>query len=387
MTDPVLRIKNLSFSFDDDLLKRINLELSAQEIVLINGKSGCGKTTLLRLIYGEIGEDEQWNSIHLSGRKETAPYQWKQSDWIGFVQQDPEMQICTNRIEDEIRFGLENIELDSDEIEKRIDFYLDKLGLTERREQSVHGLSGGQKQRLILAAILAMQPKLVLLDEPLAQLDQFAAAEFTDFLDQMRREQHCSFIIVEHRTEQLEAIADQKFTLEEGRLKSYRAYPERYRSLELPATDSRVLHTTGLSFRIDDIPILRQINFTVNAGDCIALLGENGSGKTTLIQALAGLLSCQGTVEISESFAVVFQNPDLMLIENSVKREIPDKEIIAAMDLLDHRKHHPLILSKGQRLRAAVGSILKRGMDLLILDEPTSGQDIDHINQMLNAIE
>ena len=383
----ILEIKHLHFSFDVDLLIDINMSIQSQEIVLINGKSGCGKSTLLRLIYGEIGDESQQNCIHLSGRKEKKPYQWKQSDWIGFVQQDPEMQICTNRIEDEIRFGLENLELDPTEIEARIDFYLQKLGLLDRRDQSVHSLSGGQKQRLILAAILAMQPKLILLDEPLAQLDSFGATDFIHFLDEIRQDQPCSFIIIEHRTEQLEPIANHKFTLQSGILDNFKPYPEVYQSIQLSRSSKTVLGVKNLCFQFEDVNILKDISFSINEGDTIALIGSNGSGKTTLIQSLANLLDYTGEVDITSSFHVVFQNPDLMLIENTVKQEIHDLTICKVLDLDKQLNQHPLILSKGQRLRTAIGSILEQDMDLLILDEPTSGQDVAHINQILSAIE
>ncbi|HEY2839015.1 MAG TPA: ABC transporter ATP-binding protein, partial [Pirellulales bacterium] len=330
----------------------------------------------------------------------------------------------------EVAFGLENLCLPEAEIEERVNHWLARFELEAVRDQANNTLSGGQKQRLMLASILAMGPRLLLLDEPLAQLDAAGVAELLDELDRLRAT-GLIVVVAEHRLDELLRRADRLLILAGGRIISDSSSKGAEATAALvqadlapptpqpvfiarstaPSSAEFIVRINGLTFRWPGKAeaLWSDVRFDIHPGECVALVGPNGSGKTTLLSALAGLLRpAAGQVEWSEaprgssSIGLTPQNPDLALFCRTVGEELafgpqqlnlPASEIeqrvsqaaeaLSIDDLLDQA---PLALSQGQRLRVAVAAALTLHPRLLLLDEPSTGQDPRHVGRLLTAV-
>lgn len=218
----LLEIKNLTFKYprgNSNALNNINLCVDEGEFLLICGKSGCGKSTLLRQIkptlspHGTVGGE-----VLLSGRAVSSMDFRAQSSEIGFVMQDPQMQLVTDKVWHELAFGLENLGTDNRTMRVRIAEMASFFGIQEWFDRKVCDLSGGQKQILCLASVMVMQPKLILLDEPTSQLDPIAASEFLNTLKRINTELGTTVIITEHRSESLFPIADRVVFMQGGEI-------------------------------------------------------------------------------------------------------------------------------------------------------------------------
>lgn len=387
MTQSIL-VENVSFSYGDTpVFNHLSVEFHLGECILLNGVSGCGKSTFLKLIMGKL--QPTCGSIRVLGKALSEYKMYEIHKEIGYVSQNPDLQLCASTVEEELSFGLKNLGLSAEEIERRINELLPVLDLETRRTQPVSSLSGGQKQKLVIGAIVAMRPKILLLDEPLSQLDPEACEELSEFLETIYKRFKLTMVIIEHRTERFQFFATQCFSMKDGALHTFRPYPEVYQALTQPEKTGKLLCTVNdVSFHINHADILKKIDVTLYKNERVALVGHNGSGKSTLIQLIAGIISCsEGSIRCTTSLGVVFQNPDLMLTERQVKKEICTKTYLNAVDLEHVKEQHPLTLSKGQRLRCAFASILEQNPELLLMDEPTTGQDIAHINQLISLLE
>lgn len=385
----VFQASNISFSYGENspVLQDLSLELAEGDIALINGASGCGKSTFLNLIYGKLRASELGEML-LASQPLAGFSQAKRFSEIGYVTQYANLQLCSDTCENEIRFGLENLGLAENDIRSRVDAMLRFASLEEKSNTPVQSLSGGQKQTLVIAAVLAMRPRLVLLDEPLAELDVASIDTVVSLIKRAAEEFACSFIICEHKSQFIEGAAAKTFTLKNGALGAYQSTPEPYISLppREPIAETAI-EVRDLTVKSSDFTILDTLSVTFQRAERVAIMGCNGSGKSTLVQSLLGLTTHSGTIAVSGNCGLVFQNPDLMLIRSSVEREILHLKTRQRLGLEQYKLQHPQTLSRGQRLRAAVGSVLQDQSDILILDEPTSGQDAGHINGILKAIE
>lgn len=387
----MIEIQDLSFHYSnqDMLLNHLNFKADHGDIVLINGKSGCGKSTLLNLIYGLLSTQNMTGSIHYDGNEIHHLNLEDRSKMIGYVFQDIDLQLVTNTVVSEIRFGLESQYDNETDIQQKVEEYLSLIGLNYRKQQSVASLSGGQKQKLIIASILALNPKVILMDEPFAQMDIESAQEMVSFIADIAKSKNILFIICEHRTHFFDGINIDRYTLVNGQLNSFIPYPEPYMSEEQIKSENNnpVLEIHDLSITLKSgYRVLDHLTASFREGERVAILGKNGSGKSTLFQAVANLMDYDGNIKVKGSLGLLFQNPDFMLTKFSVQDEIDSTKIRQSLDLNGLEDHHPLTLSKGQRLRVAFGQILSRTPNILILDEPTSGQDVSHINQILTAV-
>ncbi len=466
MSNPALAVDRLSFTFAGRCkpsLEDISFALAPGSWTVLAGCSGSGKSTLLRAAAGLIphhSSGSMGGQIVLFGRDARHCNQQELASLAGLVLQAPDEQICTTTVAAEIAFGLENLAMAIDEIDARVTETLGRLGLEGQGRKATQQLSGGQKQRLLLAAIMAMQPKLLLLDEPLSQLDAAAAAELLEELQRLRQA-GLTILFVEHRLDEVLPYADRVLVMDRGRLlndinSSQReplcdalsaagiALPEVtqlarklgrppaltalefcqtaawHRPATVPAGSCmeplpeknrpRLLHVENVSVRFPRVaaPAIEQVSFNVCAAERIALVGPNGSGKSTLLAALAGLMRpFQGRIEIDNSPSsfvrgLMLQNPDLTLFCNSVRAELsfgPEQsgadraeaeqfvaEAAAQMNLVDVLDEPPLALSQGQRLRVAVAALLTLKPQLLLLDEPTTGQDQFLVTRMLDGV-
>lgn len=203
----ILRIENLSFTYplsDSKTLDCINLTVNEGDLILICGKSGCGKTTLLKMIKKQIAPYGQKDGRVLYKGTDIELLDDKTSACdIGYVQQDPESQIVTDKVWHEMSFGLENAGYSKNEISQRLVETACFFGIDKIFEKNTYELSGGQKQLLNLACVSAMYPKILLLDEPTSHLDPIASRDFIESIKRLNRDYGITVIVVEHNLEEL----------------------------------------------------------------------------------------------------------------------------------------------------------------------------------------
>ncbi|MDR3544024.1 MAG: energy-coupling factor transporter ATPase [Desulfosporosinus sp.] len=373
-----LQIENLSFSYpntQEKALESVNLEIEEGEFVLICGVSGCGKSTLLRHIKHEITpHGSKTGTVYYGGVDIKKLDQKISASEIGFVRQNPETQLVTNTVWHELAFGLENLGLSTSEIRRKVAEMASFFGIDGWFRKSVDELSGGQKQILNLASVMAMQPKILILDEPTAQLDPIAAQDFLATLAKINRELAITILLTEHRLEEVFLMADRIVVMEKGKVASFTT-PEQTAKLlvnsnqiqtmfkELPSairiySEIRLGNDCPLSVRegrkwlaeymipvervfdghvndqvnarvqkqkpviaAEEIwfryskegnDILRGFSLNVYSGEILCVLGGNGTGKTTMLGVISGLLKqYRGKVVISGKKIEAFQAKEL----------------------------------------------------------------------------
>ncbi len=431
-------------------LDNVSLELKQGELLLIAGSSGCGKTTLARCINGLIPRSyrgERSGKVLLYGREVSDMPIPEMAQVVGTLLQDPERQIVASNVFNEIAFGPENLGLPRGEIISRVDQALKRLNLEYLRERETFNLSGGEKQKVALAGVLTMNPSILLLDEPLASLDPASAHEALEVFRSLADEGK-TVILVEHRVEDaIDAKPDRMLYMEEGKVKylgGIQSLPKEidHTKVKLPApwVVQRIqgLNNTqvpapkpqggergeplvvfeGVSFQYDsDLPlILDGVNLSVYPGDLIAVLGPNGAGKSTLVKHSIGLLKpTKGRVliegkdtrkmsvaQIARSLGYVFQSPTHMLYAPTVREElefgpknlefdpmlIPRfvEESVSTVNLKGFEEYPPLGLSFGQQKRTTIAAVLAMRSRILIMDEPTAGQDFANYTRFMNTL-
>lgn len=397
----------------------LSLRVGLGEFVLLMGGSASGKSTAMQAVCGfipEIIQAEVRGTVSIGGR--VYDDATEASAVVSMVQQDPETQFCTETVEDEVAFGPENFNTPPGEIRRVVDESLTSVRGTHLLERRLSTLSGGEKQKVAIASMLAMRPKLLILDEPTSNLDPRAVTEVVSVIDGLRRRMEMSIIVVEHRPEGFMDIASRAITMGSGRLVEDRRRGEAgFEEMVSPPSDvsaggvarrggPALVDVKHLDFSIGDARILKDITFTVDEGAVVALMGENGSGKTTLLKHIAGLIPPQsGEIMVSGHFAgkkakaepwsigrdvgFVFQNPNHQIFERTVEREIrfaadnyraDTEEAAVAVEEFEQsegvrRFVHPHCLSFGQKRRVNIRSASSHGPKLLLLDEPFAGQD------------
>ena len=389
----------------------LDLDVAPGELVLLTGPTGCGKSTLLRLAAGLLqrhGRGEVSGAVTVGGDAPESLPPAERVARIGFVSQEPSDQIVAGTLGDEIAFGLESAGWKAHRIGPRVDELLDRMGLSPDPERAALALSGGQRQKLVIAAALAAGAKLLLLDEPLSQLDPGSAR---DLLGQLRRlaDEGIAVLLVEHRRRAVLPFADRMVEMEDGRIvrdepvergappssEDWRPAPRPAPPLGAPT--AAILSARALSHRFGSVLALDRVDVSLHPGERVALVGRNGAGKSTLLGLLAGYLP--GKVRRRGRVVDVPQDPDLALFCATVRQELAygpvearlapaevaarvaaSAEALSLSDLLDRP---PQALSRGQRLRAAVAAALSCRPEALLLDEPTSGQDAGQVERMM----
>jgi energy-coupling factor transporter ATP-binding protein EcfA2 len=445
-----LIIEGLGFRYrarPEPALREIALTLERGQLILIAGASGCGKTTLIRCINGlapRSYKGDLTGRILLQGQDTVRLSLARISQIVGTVLQDPERQILGARVSAEVAFGLENLGLSRAEITQRMDQALDYLGISHLRDRETFLLSGGEKQKVALAGVLAMRPSLLLLDEPLASLDPASAQEALSLFRHLADE-GIGIVLVEHRVEDaLSVRPDQVLFMQEGQA-AYQGSLDGlmgvvdYRQVKLPAPvviqraasqppptfkpaiqpDGRESLVTfeNVTFAYSqDSPVIHDVSLTIRQGDIIAVLGPNGAGKTTLVKHAIGLLKPSGgrlvvegrdsrtasVAQIAHTLGYVFQSPSHMLFAPSVREELAfgprnlgnAEEAIAegvtrAVDMVNLKgleDYPPLALSFGQQKRVSIAAILAMRSKILVMDEPTAGQDYMNYMAFMDSI-
>jgi energy-coupling factor transport system ATP-binding protein len=392
------------------ILNGVNLTLEPGEAVLVAGATGSGKSTLLNCLAGISPEHTGGalqGQICYDGQDIHAWSIRQRSREMGIVLQNVETQLFTDRVWDELVFGLENWNLPPATLLPLAETSLDTFGLTALRHRSINRLSAGQKQRLLLAALLALQQPLLLLDEPFAYLDQAGIEQLLALLKQ-RKQQGQSILLIEHRWELARELCDQTYFVKQGHLVQG-AIPELDLEIAIEAADqpatppSLCPAATGGSAPSLQTHQLQWADYppypdlTLAPGDCLLLSGSNGCGKTTLLRLLVGLLKpTTGQIVLNgqtvthwsvtrraKSIGLVLQNPNHQLFAESVAAEVqpPGSStqladwLLTQLQLAPLAGRHPQGLSQGQKRRLALAAVLARQPAVCLLDEIMVGQD------------
>ncbi len=439
MLNTAIEIRNLSFKYNGKskyALKDINLKISQGEFILICGHTGCGKSTLISCINGLIPYESGGvfkGEVLLFG-KQVRSNPAGLFPLVATVFQNPNTQIISGRVCDEIAFGLENLNIPPEEMENRIDEALKFVGLYDKKFESTNSLSGGQKQRLAIACALSVRPKILLLDEPVSQLDPKGTKDILNIIKKLSKHHEITVLLVEHRIETILPCSTRVIKLKNGEITfndspdKFLLYEKKHQYGKHPIINLRFLKeidsTRDIKESIITIKnlyfsyknnksnnyVLKEINLNLYKGERVAIIGENGTGKSTLLKIIAGILKpTKGEIKrnLKNSpkrlgITLLLQDPDLMLFKFSVFEELafaPEnlgldkKEInfivnstINGLGLKGYNNEPPFSLSSGQRLRVALGSLLTGRPQVLLLDEPTTGQDKRNLNFIINAL-
>lgn len=435
----MIRIQNLTVRYGRiPALQDLSLSVQAGECLLVTGPSGCGKSTLARLLTGLIphaipaGVHGEVQVAGLDILKHSIP---EIAQHVGAVFQNPASQLFHLRLEDEVAFGPRNLGLDSQQVEERVEWALQATGLAELRQAQPIHLSGGQKQRLAIAGALAMRPQILVLDEPTASLDVPGTNIVMATLRKLRQQYGITIILIEHRLAEAARLVDRVIIMHQGRI-------EADGNAQDVLGDREMLRRLGLRRPIDDpldkwealltpnghLPagkrpliemrkvtagynrrkVIADIDLALYPGEFAALVGDNGAGKSTLGLAAAGLLKpYAGEIRFHErrrprpglDVSLLFQNPVDQLFTNSVEDEIAfgphnygtfdfeaHQKLMLEADLLSLRNRRPIALSAGQQQRTAFAASLSLYPRLVILDEPTLGQDWGHLERLMDFL-
>lgn len=415
-----VRVEGFSFAYEGpdgrcrQVLGDVSLRVEEGEFCVIVGPTGCGKTTLLRSLKPELAPvGACGGAVEVLGRpvlRDGEPVgpddggldRLTSAAAIGYVMQDPAMQIVCDTVWHELAFGLENLGTPQDEMRRRVAEVAHFFGIEPWVRQSTEDLSGGQMQTVNLAAVLALRPRLLLLDEPTAQLDPNACKRFLYLLGRVNRELGITVVMATHAPEDVADYATRRIDLDEvGALGSRdelcRSLAPRWRARARVLADAKAagaprLSLRGASFRYrrDADWVLRGLDMQVEAGSVHAVVGGNGSGKSTLLKLLAGIDKPQrGKVDNpwASCQAYMPQDPKALFVCDSVREELAEwsgrcgyseqdiQVALARFGLEGHEAQHPYDLSGGQRQKLALAKLLLTDPQLLFLDEPTKGLD------------
>ena len=417
-------------------LSGVDLDIAPGERVLVLGPSGSGKSTLMGGLAGLLGGTEEGEATGTLTVDGVAPAQARGR--VGLLMQDPEAQVVLARVGDDVAFGMENLGVAREEIWPRVEESLSAVGLSVPLDHSTTELSGGQKQRLALASILAMGPGLLLLDEPTANLDPSGVAEVRAAVEAVVERTGATVVVVEHRVDVWASLVDRVIVVADGAIAADGPLRQvlaqqgdalRERGIWLPGDDvaaevgpapevppassgtTPIARVADLTIGYDkNSPVRSGIDLTIERGVSTCIVGANGAGKSTFALTLAGLLPpISGTVEVETSdgtrgdphewsskqllgrMSMVFQEPEYQFLASTVAEELAigpraagmsEEEIaplvdehLEALGLTTLARANPMTLSGGEKRRLSVATALISAPELLILDEPTFGQD------------
>lgn len=416
-------------------LQDISLHVPAGQIVLITGPSGCGKSTLANSLVGLIPHAipaTLRGKLRVNGRDTQQHDIPTLAQHAGIVMQNPSAQLFHLQVADDVAFGPRNLGLPEQEVQERVHWALAAVGAGPLRQCNSAQLSGGQKQLVAIAAALAMRPHVLILDEPTASLDVAGTHHLVATLRKLHVELGMTILMIEHRLAEVSHLSERIIVLNEGRIvmdgpatktllksKTWRALGLRRPAEKTSQAWEKLLQPNGtppagvepllemqqLSAGYNGTLAVQDVNLTIYPGEFMALVGDNGAGKSTLALTAAGLLKpATGMLYFAggkkprpgQDVSLLFQNPTEQLFTDSVDEEVafgPEnyrsfdvifhEQTLAAADLSALRTRPPLTLSMGQQQRTALAACLALQPRLLILDEPTLGQDWGHLQRLM----
>ena len=421
-----IRVEEFSYG-ETPQLKDINLQIEKGEFILITGLSGCGKTTLLRILNGLIPdfyEGKLKGDVRLYGKSITDYEKGELAKYIGNVFQNPKDQFFSTIAEDEVALVGENLGMERETLKRKVYESMKNMGIENLKECSVFELSGGQRQKVAIASSLVYDTDIILLDEPSASLDYFSINELRKVLKELK-ENGKTIIVVDHRLYYLKDIFDRLVYMKDCTIgniyKSSEINEEIRKENSLRCLDEKNLkgekpnlseidikkkkpdsiYVKGISVKAGKKMLIPELTFSVQEGECMGVIGTNGIGKTTLARELCGLIKLpKGETGYAgnkkgrlKSCYFVLQDPDSQLFAHTVEHEIIPKERMAdeeylkrakeylrRADLWEKRKEHPQELSTGEKQRLVLVTAFLSDRRFLILDEPSSGLDYKRMN-------
>ena len=416
-----IELKQVNFSYDGKTKILENTDFTAEygEVTLLSGHSGEGKSTLMYIVsgiipnvnYGELTGEVKIAGEDIKGKK--LGYVCRK---VGVVLQNADEQIIQKIVEDEIAFGCENLAFPPEKIQRQIDIVCRLMKLDTKWK--CRTLSGGQKQRLITASTLAMGQKIIILDEPLANLDKDGAAMLMGTLRSLAGAGYC-VVVIEHRLDMVLPFVDTVWHIGDRTVKRIEDKAAYLQAQTAKIGDSCKPFEVGaplftlksVKFSVKDRGILKDISLEIPKGGRTVFLGENGCGKTTLLRLIARLYKPTGgsiTQYIDEKFGqkpkggrtwykkvgVVYQNPDYQLFMPTVRQEIAfgaksesyAAEIAGLFGVKHLWERHPQSLSEGQKRRVSIAAVAACEPEVLLLDEPTVGQDYEGLCAMVGIL-
>lgn len=421
-----IKIDKLKFPNNDKpVLKNINLEINQGDFIVITGGVASGKSALLHVITGAI---PHYHNAELTGTVTILGQDIKEmplnrmSDYMGYMMQEPDNQIISLNVYENVAFGLENQELPYEQIDQVVKNTLEFVGLRGYENRQTSSLSGGQAQRVVLAGVLALKVPILILDQPTAELDPQGRHEIYKRLGELNKTQNLTIVLVMDRIEEVLNYANRVLMLKGGEIiKEYS--PGEYYQVQIK--DRKEMFRDSMHYNLDrkkpretiakisdvsyqynnQLPGCEDINLEVYKGDFLSVVGLNGSGKSTLAKLLIGLLKpAKGEIRLFDQIihkknlgmirarvGFLFQNPDHQIFASTLEEEVGFSlklrgerndflnqkvdECLQFVGLADYKEMHPQRLSRGQRQLLALASILAGDPEFIIADEPTSGLD------------
>ncbi|WP_270336018.1 ABC transporter ATP-binding protein [Streptococcus macedonicus] len=468
---PFIQFKDFTFKYDiqaEPTLKSLNLTIEKRQKVLIIGPSGSGKSTIGHCLNGiipNIYHGEKSGQFTIDGKEAFGLSIYDKSHLDSTVLQDPDGQFIGLTVAEDLAFALENDCVSLEEMQEKVVHWTKRLDLTEFLDNRPQDLSGGQKQRVSLAGILIDESPILLFDEPLANLDPKSGQETIDLIDRIHHEEKATTIIIEHRLEDvLYRHVDKVVLVNDGQI-LFDGHPDELLRTELliqngireplyvtalkdlgvdvtsmehlsdlsqvdltniavtapssfqeEAPQDKLLTVEQLHFAYqENRPILKNINFEINQGERIAIVGKNGAGKSTLAKAICQFIMPEGDIryrgqsimtdsikERAEKIGYVLQNPKQMISQTMIFDEVAlglrlrgvdeqdvEKRVLETLKvcgLYEFRKWPISALSFGQKKRVTIASVLVMNPEIILLDEPTAGQDKRNYTEIMNFL-
>jgi len=412
----MIRVENLSFTYAESnipALSHIDLEIKEGEFVVIVGRNGSGKSTLIKALLGIIPNEVLGNfQGRISLFEQPIVDTLSLASKVGVLLQNPDSQITNLTVWEEVAFGLENLCFPVDQVLERTSFALNQMKMNKISEQSTHQLSGGQKQRLSLSALLAMKPQVLVMDEPLANLDNEGIDSVIKSLANIHPKVN-TIVVSSHILEPFLSLMTRVVVMDKGKVVS--DFPANrigeYRSelisnaVELPnqqpplipmtkpENGSKLIKLSHVAYSYpNNVKPLTDVNFDIYQGEKVTLIGANGAGKSTLARLLVGLRKPK--FGVIESYIrhpkLVPQDANLSFMEASIIDELSSqnisehliKKVLEQCSLGRDSHRSPFKLSGGQQRLLAIASAIATNPDFIVIDEPTAGLDADHVRQI-----
>lgn len=433
------QINHLSFQYalsQRPSLNDVSLTIREGSLVLIAGASGSGKTTLLRHLKKELMPKGRKNGDVLYQGKSVESLNAEQSvREVGYLFQNPSHQIVMDTVWHEIAFGLENLGMPYEQMKRTVAEIVNYFDLQSVYHRQTEELSGGQKQMVNLAALTAMHPRVLILDEPTAQLDPTGRKNFLDMVRKLQKEFQMTIILAAHNLEDVMEMADQCVIMEEGRIIAdgtteevigqmhrgnhpiKQAFPQIIRlaeNLNIKPTFSMgkmKRAVESISYRVKEKKkqgkemclrvrhlyasygegqILHDLSLELKKQELFVAAGANGSGKSTMLKCIAGQMAYDGKIECKDRIVYLPQDPCVVFFHDQLGADLEDAskgedklpgQLVEMCGLESRLDCHPYDLSGGEQQMAALAKVLLAKPQVLLLDEPTKGMDRDHVRK------
>ncbi len=424
-----MKVTNLSFKYYKEssfnVVDNLSFEVEDGKITILVGRSGCGKSTLASLLSGSIPpESQKSGKVYIEGEDIYSLSVSKRVEKVTMMFQNADMQFCMSTLFDELIFCLENKQLRKEEIDVKIDEVCTLLNVHDLLYQAFYTLSGGEKQKCALACNLVLDSKVLILDEPFANVDPVQSLELITLLKKVNKEKKTTIFVIDHIMERWLKVVDSIYIMKDSSSiertnitsKNIHLHKQFFVSNGIIYPDTRckdkprkqftnpIIKMEKLTLKRNKQVFLEDTNVTIHQGEVVAIIGRSGCGKTTLLKSFFTKEKISGkfTVDIipvlrrnyrkiCKTIGFVMQNPANQFIQHNVYDEVAmslnyynnqdveskTNQLLKEYGLYRFKKYSPYMLSQGQQRRLALLCVLCTRQKVLLLDEPTYGQDDD----------